>query len=677
MNSIKQFNSYIRSMDSRHRKRMLTALGGAVLVLLLAVLPALAAGSQEADGPQASVLSGTVTRVDIIKEIYGGGTLAEEEAQAIRLPAGVKLTEFYVDNYTAVSEGDKLAGVDRISVMSTIRSVQETLDYLKEQLNSTSENTVSVQLSAPAEGRVKAVYVQKGDSVADVMSAHGALAVVSLDGLMAVEFDTKASLSAGDTVWVGFEDGRDVHGRVESAVNGEAVVTVADEGYPIGAMVTVTDSEDDLIGKGPLFVHNAWNAVAYSGTVSAVNVKENTDITAGRTVLSLENVDDSAEFELLSMKHREYEQLMLELFVMYQAEALPAPCDGVVSGVDRNSVHLLSAAGDYGISLLANAPNGDDETGYTNFVGQLDIVQPEQWSVRMNPTPIAVEDYLDLSGVDLNTEAMTEAVNALFDVPVYECVDGAWVQLQIADLRAGDILLFAADGTGGCVWAVRVQRAVTEPVVSPEVSPIPDDTEQEIPMPEHGGMTQQMPAGSFGGGMAAEENMELFDLQGTDILYVTPQHTMTLTVSVDERDVGKLSVGQKGTVAVDVLKGETYTAEITEIAAVGTNNGGSSKYAVELTMERAERMLAGMSATVTFTVETAADVLAVPVAALEEVGGKTVVYTKRSGDTLSNPVTVTTGVSDGERVEILSGLEEGNGFFYTYYDTPEIDNTAK
>ena len=38
---------------------------------------------------------------------------------------------------------------------------------------------------------------------------------------------------------------------------------------------------------------------------------------------------------------------------------------------------------------------------------------------------------------------------------------------------------------------------------------------------------------------------------------------------------------------------------------------------------------------------------------------------------------VTTGVSDGETVEILSGLNQGDTIYYSYYDTLELDHTAK
>lgn len=94
-------------------------------------------------------------------------------------------------------------------------------------------------------------------------------------------------------------------------------------------------------------------------------------------------------------------------------------------------------------------------------------------------------------------------------------------------------------------------------------------------------------------------------------------------------------------------------------------------------MERAENMLAGQSATAIFAIETVENVLIVPVAALVADGSETVIYTGKSGETLTKPVTVTTGVSDGEFVELLSGLAEGKTYYYAYYDTLELSTAVK
>ncbi|MBQ3256608.1 MAG: HlyD family efflux transporter periplasmic adaptor subunit [Oscillospiraceae bacterium] len=694
MDKAKQLKEFlmlrIRAMDRQQRKRAIATVCAVALVIALAVMPMLAANNIEDDGPKQSVLSGKVELGSITKELYVGGTLTEDDAVAIRLPDGVKIKEFLVENYSAVKEGDALASVDVVSVMTAISGVQETLDYLKAEIEAASDNTVTKTVTAAAGGKVKAVYAEKGDDVAAVMTEHGALAVLSLDDMMAVKIDTNASLSAGDRVWVGFEDGTEVIGRVESAIDGTAVITVEDDNYPIGAKVVITDSDDKKLGDGDLYVHHAWNAVAYSGTVSAVNLEENGTVSSGQTIFTLKNAENSSDFETLSQRHRDYEELMLELFVMYQNGYIPAPCDGVVSGVDGESIHLLADSGsEYTISLLANAPIGEGDAVYDNHVGQLTAVTAGQWSVMLNPQNWGDVDYTAPADVSLEPAEMTHGPMNLTPVTVFEYSEYGW-QVVTEEVQAGDILLFASD-SDACVWAVRlVKQGNTEPSPTPTPTPTPSPSvppaDGDVPggegtVPGSQG-NQFMPggqtAGAVGGfgGMAQETEQELFDLEGTDILFVTPQDTVTLLVSVDESDIGALALGMEAAVTVDVLKGERFVAEITEIAATGSNDGGSSKYAVELTMERGENMLAGQSASASIVLSTKENILLVPVAALGAEGGQALLYTGRSGDEPKEPVYVTTGLSDGEVVEITSGFAEGQTYYYSYYDTPALSLTA-
>ena len=80
---------------------------------------------------------------------------------------------------------------------------------------------------------------------------------------------------------------------------------------------------------------------------------------------------------------------------------------------------------------------------------------------------------------------------------------------------------------------------------------------------------------------------------------------------------------------------------------------------VTITMPRAENMLDGMNAMAVLTVGTTENVLWLPAEALAEQGFKTVVYTGFDAKTgeLTGPVEVVTGVSDGDKVEIV-GLED-------------------
>jgi len=129
---------------------------------------------------------------------------------------------------------------------------------------------------------------------------------------------------------------------------------------------------------------------------------------------------------------------------------------------------------------------------------------------------------------------------------------------------------------------------------------------------------------------------------------------------------------------VEALTGQSFPASITSISNTGTNAGGSSKFTVKLALTKTGDMLPGMNASAYLSLQSQ-DVTAIPVAAVVEEGSQTVVYTgyHEKDDVLTNPVVVTTGVSDGEYVQILSGLTETDTVYYAYYDTLEHSRTPE
>ena len=319
----------------KNMKRIIALVCVVAVVAFLAAMPLLAKQDPEDDGPKASILSNTVSTGSINTELIGGGTLAEDDAVTISVPSAVKLKEFLVVNGDAVTEGTAIATVDRVTVMTAISQVQETLEYLSEQIEEASDTDSEESVTALAGGTVKILYAEEGDSVQSVMLEHGALAVLSLDGLMAVDFETESTLSVGTVVTVTLSDGTEVSGKITKNLAGEMTVTVEDDSYTVGDAVQVTAEDGTAVGSGELYIYSPWNATAYAGTVDSIKVSVGDKLSAGKTVMVLSDVGYSATYRQLIGQRQEYEELMLELFKMYQTETVTAPCDGVVSGIDK------------------------------------------------------------------------------------------------------------------------------------------------------------------------------------------------------------------------------------------------------------------------------------------------------------------------------------------------------
>ena len=354
-------------MDKATKKRIkkvITWVSLALLVAVLAAMPLIARQEAEADGPVASVLSAEVTKGSISSALHGGGNITAENVEEVKIPSGVKIEGFLVKNGQFVTEGTPLAQVDKVSVMTAITEVSETLEFLREELEDARDEKIGSSITATAGGRVKKIFAQKGESVQEVMLRNGCLAVLSLDGMMAVKVEGAFPVTTGEGVTVTLADGTEVTGRVESNLDGVIVVTVEDEGYEIGQTVTVS-KDGETYGEGMLYIHNAWKATAYSGTIEAVNAKEEKTLNSGATIFTLTDRDYDGELRHRASQHREYEVLLQELFRMYESGILTAPCDGEVEGVDNDSAFLLNAVPEGWVLAPLNNVASRGEKGWT------------------------------------------------------------------------------------------------------------------------------------------------------------------------------------------------------------------------------------------------------------------------------------------------------------------------
>ena len=147
---------------------------------------------------------------------------------------------------------------------------------------------------------------------------------------------------------------------------------------------------------------------------------------------------------------------------------------------------------------------------------------------------------------------------------------------------------------------------------------------------------------------------------------ICPGTTMTITISVDESDILSLSEDQEAEVTIDSLGDETYTGTVTEIETTGSSDSGVTSYTAEITIDKADGMLSGMSASVVITIEGVENALLIPEEALHETSSTAYVYTSYDEDSgeFGDMVEVTVGISNGTYVEITDGLSEGDMVYY-------------
>ena len=273
-----------------------------------------------------SVTTGTIHTI-----VAGSGILTEEDVETIDVPAGVTVTEVVVEAGDTVREGDLIATVDMATVMTTLSSLQEQLDDLDKEISDAKGDEVSSYIKAGVSGRVKRIFAEKGTDVSACMAENGALAVLSLDGFMAVDLET-GKLSKGDSVTVTRADGTTVTGTVESAAGGRATVLVTDNGPQFDEEVTVSLEEKE-VGKGKLYIHNPLSVTGFVGTISQVNYKENSKVDASANLFQLKNTSFSANYDTMLRNRADLEEELLQMLHVYRSGAVLAPMDGRISAV--------------------------------------------------------------------------------------------------------------------------------------------------------------------------------------------------------------------------------------------------------------------------------------------------------------------------------------------------------
>ncbi len=495
-----------------------------IIVIVLAILAAIVGAlrkrvTEQVNEKDDEALTATVTKDSISTTVSGSGNLADEDGEEIKLHGDVEIEEIMVESGDIVEAGDLLATVNMSTVLSAMGDIQTQLDELDDEIGEASGEELEDTVSAAVAGRIMKVYASKGDDVSTVMYENGALALLSLDGYMAVKIETE-TLSAGDTVTVTGSDNTTFKGTVETASNGNAVILISDEKSVYDDTVTVTDKDDKSIGSGKLYIHEMMRITGIAGTVEDVNINDNQKISADSKLFTLTDVSFSANYNSLLEKREELEEQLQQLITIYQDGAILAPIAGTVSEVENTSDAETTANNNYGMSENA-----------------------------MNAMP---------------NEVAT------------------------------------------------------------------DTSEEKI------------------------------------LLSICPGTKMTVSISVDELDILSLEEGQSATISVDALENEYVEGTVTEINTDATSSNGVTAYSVTVTFDKTDKMLTGMSASVSVVIEGVDDALVIPSDALTQTSATSYVYTEYNEETgeLGGIIEVTAGMNNGDYVEITAGLSEGDTIYY-------------
>ncbi len=147
----------------------------------------------------------------------------------------------------------------------------------------------------------------------------------------------------------------------------------------------------------------------------------------------------------------------------------------------------------------------------------------------------------------------------------------------------------------------------------------------------------------------------------TDAILVMSDR-LTVKAQVDETDIASIKLKQAAEITLDAYPETKISAKVDQIAFEATTVSNVTTYIVDvLPQEIPSFMRSGMTANVKFFMDGKNDVLTAPNDAVKIQDGKSTVIVLQDGDRVEREIEI--GITDGKKIEVVSGLNEGDTVF--------------
>lgn len=389
-----------------------------------------------------SVQSGAIS-----KTVYGTGMIEAASQPVVSIQTDGTLSELRVDIGDEVKEGDVLAVLENDELDATIQDLEYALWELDDEIMGTSPGATVVTVRSPIAGRVMKLYGQVGDDALAVYRKYGAVALLSTDGRMKVEFDVAegTSVELGETLFV---SGMGAVVGTTFSVEGEvtdlymqgtkAVVTINDDTLPMDADATVTNGMGEIVGTGTLEINKPMAVSAYGGTIRQIRVNVGDEIERKDTIYVLEDSPLTLTQESLRIQREAAAEELEEAKEQRENLIILAPCDGVIASVEALEVGSSVTAGTTLLSIL----EGEDMT-LTIAVDELDVVSVQEGQ----PVSITVDALSDLT-VEGTVEKIAPVGSGESGVTTYDVklsFDAAGTGIRAGMNATGEILVASVE----------------------------------------------------------------------------------------------------------------------------------------------------------------------------------------------------------------------------------------
>ncbi len=146
---------------------------------------------------------------------------------------------------------------------------------------------------------------------------------------------------------------------------------------------------------------------------------------------------------------------------------------------------------------------------------------------------------------------------------------------------------------------------------------------------------------------------------GTEVLTIADLSELLINAHINQADVTRMTVGQKVEIEVEAVAGLKLSGRLDRIAPQATIKNGIKGFSTRIIVKNDERsgLRPGMTANLNIPLQSANDVLAIPLAAVFTDKGERFAYVREGEKFARVPILI--GVSDYDYAEVTKGLQGG------------------
>lgn len=574
---------------------------------------------------------------NISTTVEGTGTVSNGAATDVVVPTGIKVKEVLVESGDTVEEGQVLATLDEASIASELLEVKENMESVEDEIEDLSSDAQTEGTTEYLQAKVlngeltelkEAETTLTGLLETQTITATCAGTVSSVN----VESDTEITKNSGSSTSGSSSSGSSTSGSSTSGsgtsnstgTSSASATGTSTEGETyslmfLSASTNGTDSTDESVDSTEQAADTTEKekitSVNVNVTAPKTGEKPQTTITETDQYTGTISWNCSADTFEAGTSYTADIRLTAKDGYVFSAKILPE-----ISGADVTSEVLENDAGQSVLRIKAKFTKTSAKD--SNNSGNSNSAE---------------------SNTERNTGNSSNGTTSVGNASGGNVTNGSTSGGSISNENASGGS--ATDEALGGTTSGSAEEGVSDSGSTGSTS----------------GSTDSADATSVDGNSSSAQ----YSAYETAAFSIASDDKATVSINVDELDITSVKEGQTAKITLDAIDDEEFEGTITSVSSEASSGSSSAKYPVEITFDKTDDMRIGMTASASISIDESEDAVLIPVDALQEKGNKTFVYTKKDSDgNLSGEVEVKTGLSNGNKVEITSGLKSGDVVYY-------------